>query len=162
MEAESNLPGISAKMPRLHQEKSEKWTRRSAARLALLGHFALCSAWVPLGDLGYLGRLALKYGIDGLCYPVLLASTRVVMLKSEELLLSGFLRERFGKGFSGEHLAKRLRMVSETRKRRLGVFNEDFASSLSGREEGLWSLFGGLFASLLSTALEEARKQSES
>ncbi|CAE7250714.1 unnamed protein product [Symbiodinium pilosum] len=113
MEAESNLPGISAKMPRLHQEKSQKWTRRSAARLALLGRFALCSAWVPLGDLGYLGRLALKYGIDGLCYPVLLASTRVVMLKSEELLLSG-------------------------------------------REEGLWSLFGGLFASLLSTALEEA------
>ncbi|CAE7575956.1 VSR7 [Symbiodinium sp. CCMP2592] len=32
-----------------------------------------------------LSRLLMKYGIDVLCYPVLLASTRVVMLKNEEM-----------------------------------------------------------------------------
>ncbi|CAE6931776.1 unnamed protein product [Symbiodinium natans] len=63
-------------------------------------------------------RLAVKYGIDALCYPVLLASTRVVMLKSEESTWQ-----------------------------KLGEWC---------REEGIWSLFSGLCASLLSTAFEEA------
>jgi len=63
-------------------------------------------------------RLVMKYGIDVLCYPILLASTRVVMLKNEESTW------------------QTLRSWC--------------------REEGVFSLFSGLLASLLSTAFEEA------
>jgi len=66
----------------------------------------------------FLSRLAVKYCIDGLCYPVLLASTRIVVLKSEESTWQ--------------------RLCNWC------------------QEEGLLSLFGGVAASLLSTALEEA------
>ncbi|CAE7757402.1 unnamed protein product [Symbiodinium sp. CCMP2456] len=63
-------------------------------------------------------RLLMKYGIDVVCYPILLASTRVVMLRNEESTWQ----------------------------------------TLCGwcREEGVFSLFSGLLASLLSTAFEEA------
>jgi len=74
---------------------------------------------VPSRKKRFLSRLALKYCIDGLVYPVLLASTRVIVLKNEE----------------------------ESTWQRLCEW---------GREEGLLSLFGGLTASLLSTAVEEA------
>eukprot|EP00933_Yihiella_yeosuensis_P025428 TRINITY_DN19751_c0_g1_i1.p1 TRINITY_DN19751_c0_g1~~TRINITY_DN19751_c0_g1_i1.p1 ORF type:complete len:332 (-),score=47.50 TRINITY_DN19751_c0_g1_i1:535-1530(-) len=67
----------------------------------------------------YLSRLAIKYCIDGLCYPVLLASCRAIVLANDE-----------------ESTVDRMR--------------------LWWQEEGLWSLFGGLTASLLSSALEEA------
>ncbi|CAJ1352209.1 unnamed protein product [Effrenium voratum] len=66
----------------------------------------------------YLGRLAVKYCIDGLCYPVLLASSRSIV-KSDQ-----------------ENSWQSLQMWS--------------------REEGIWSLFAGLTASLVSTAIEEA------
>ena len=60
-------------------------------------------------------RLIIKYGIDGLCYPVLLASTRVVMLKSEESECFVGRRRELLAVRSGEHLAKRLRVVSAPR-----------------------------------------------
>ncbi|CAE8694436.1 unnamed protein product, partial [Polarella glacialis] len=67
----------------------------------------------------FLSRLATKYCIDCICYPVLLASTRAIVLRGDQ-----------------ESSWERVRLWC--------------------REEGLLTLFGGLAASLLSTALEEA------
>lgn len=68
----------------------------------------------------YKSRLACKYLIDALCYPILLASTRIIVLGRDD------------DWSSLDHF-------------RLWL-----------REEGLWTLFGGLTASLVSTALDEA------
>jgi hypothetical protein len=67
----------------------------------------------------FVSKLALKYCIDMICYPILLLSTRAIVLNNDQ-----------------ESSWDRL--------------------CLWCREEGFWSLFGGVTASLLSSALEEA------
>jgi len=106
----------------LHQVLRDSCRRLAEESLLLLearlGMRPLAEEGESLRRKRYLGRLFVKYWIDGLFYPVLLASTRIVMLKSEE---------------------STWKSVQEW-----------------CREEGIWSLFSGLTASLLSTAFEEA------
>jgi len=103
-------------------ERGFRWWERRRAADSPSSQAAVEDGEVALTKGQYRLRLATKYLIDAMCYPLLLASTRAIILRDDPSM----------------NILHQLRQVRQW-----------------GREEGILSLFGGLCASMLTTALDE-------